>query len=353
MRPAGPVPGTCRRSTPASRALRRTAGAARGFSPSGRGAPRANRRNGAVRVNRPVADPGKAVAAGARSNESPTGRFANGADTAVSAAGAFALGATCASVGAELLSSPRTFRRTRSEPTATTSPISAPSQTISPSTGEGISTVALSVMTAARIASSRTRSPILTCHSTSSASATPSPTSGSLIKCSVISLLHCFEQRAADASGTREVIPFLRIRIGRIPTRDAPDWDLQVVEACFLHQCGKLRAETRRPRRLMDDHASARLSDRCFDRLQIKRQQRAQVDDFSIDAGFGNGRHADMDHRPVGEQGQGRALAPDNGLPQRHHMMTVRNLAEFVFRPRCDGPVVMTVEGAVVEPLWL
>ena len=51
-------------------------------------------------------------------------------------------------------------------------------------TGEGISTVALSVMTAARISSSRTRSPTLTCHSTSSASATPSPTSGSLITCS-------------------------------------------------------------------------------------------------------------------------------------------------------------------------
>src|SRR4029434_10598748 len=218
------------------------------------------------------------------------GRFANGADSAVSAAGAFALGATSAPVGAELLSSPRTFKPTRAEATATTSPISAPSQTISPSTGEGISTVALSVMTAARIASSRTRSPILTCHSTSSASATPSPTSGSLITCSVISLLHCFEQRAADASGAREVIPFLRIRIGRILTRDAPDGGLQVVGAWFLHKRGKLRAETRCPRRLMDDHASARLPDRCFDRLQIERQQRAQVDDFSIAAGFAHCR---------------------------------------------------------------
>src|ERR1035437_8220426 len=243
MRPAGPVPGTCRRSAPASRALRRTAGAARGFSPSGRGAPPANCRNGAARVGRSVADPGRAVAVGTRSSESPTGRFADGADSAVSAAGAFALGATRAPVGAELLYSPRTFRRTRSEPTATTSPTSAPSQTISPSTGEGISTVVLSVITAARTASSRTRSPILTCHSTSSASATPSPTSGSLITCSVISLLHCFKQRAADASGTREVIPFLRMRIGRIPTCDAPDGGLQVVEACFLHQCGKLRSE--------------------------------------------------------------------------------------------------------------
>ena len=39
MRPAGPEPRTNRRSTPASRAFRRTAGEASGFSPGGRGAP--------------------------------------------------------------------------------------------------------------------------------------------------------------------------------------------------------------------------------------------------------------------------------------------------------------------------
>ena len=33
--------------------------------------------------------------------------------------------------------------------------------------------------------------------------------------------------------------------------------------------------------------------------------------------------------------------------------MTVRNLAELVFRPRYDGAVVMTVERAIVEPLRL
>ncbi len=39
MRPAGPLPETCRKSTPASLARRRTAGDASGLSPSGRGAP--------------------------------------------------------------------------------------------------------------------------------------------------------------------------------------------------------------------------------------------------------------------------------------------------------------------------
>src|SRR5260370_18659273 len=39
IRPTGPVPRTWRRSTPASRARRRTAGEAIGFSPGGRGGP--------------------------------------------------------------------------------------------------------------------------------------------------------------------------------------------------------------------------------------------------------------------------------------------------------------------------
>ena len=45
IRPAGPVPRTWRRSTPASRARRRTAGEAIGFSPGGRGGPSGARRD--------------------------------------------------------------------------------------------------------------------------------------------------------------------------------------------------------------------------------------------------------------------------------------------------------------------
>jgi hypothetical protein len=50
-----------------------------------------------------------------------------------------------------------------------------------PETGEGISTVALSVITSASTWSSWTSSPTLMCHSTSSTSAMPSPMSGILI----------------------------------------------------------------------------------------------------------------------------------------------------------------------------
>src|SRR4051794_33575586 len=112
-------------------------------------------------------------------------------------------------------------------------------------------------MTAPSGVSSRTKSPIFTSHSTSSASAMPSPTSGSLMTCSVISLLQRFKQRAADPGGSGEVVPFLCVRVGRVPARDAHDRRFQMIEAPLLHERGKLRAKTRRQRRLMDDDAAA------------------------------------------------------------------------------------------------
>jgi hypothetical protein len=76
---------------------------------------------------------------------------------------------------------PSTSSRTSSDPTAICWPGSPPSATTLPATGEGISTVALSVITSARIWSSATTSPGFTRHSTSSTSAMPSPMSGILI----------------------------------------------------------------------------------------------------------------------------------------------------------------------------
>lgn len=75
---------------------------------------------------------------------------------------------------------PSTLKLTSGPPTATCCPASPWVATTTPETGEVISTVALSVMTSARIWSSDTASPTFTCQPTSSASAVPSPTSGSL-----------------------------------------------------------------------------------------------------------------------------------------------------------------------------
>ena len=163
---------------PASLARSLTAGEASGRSPSGRGAPVGV---GPAAVDLTEAGAGFFSAAGGATGSAFAG-FASG-----SAATALLLTSGVSSVGSVLAAaSPATSIFTIGEPTATVSPISAPSQAIWPSTGEGISTVALSVITAAITVSSRTRSPTFTFHSTSSASATPSPTSGILMTCSAI-----------------------------------------------------------------------------------------------------------------------------------------------------------------------
>ncbi len=60
-------------------------------------------------------------------------------------------------------------------------PTAPPNANTFPDTEEGISTVALSVMTSARIWSSLTMSPTCTCQATNSTSAMPSPMSGILM----------------------------------------------------------------------------------------------------------------------------------------------------------------------------
>ena len=85
-----------------------------------------------------------------------------------------------AGAGAATFPLPSTSKLTSGPPTGTCEPAAPCRATTLPATGEVISTVALSVMMSARIWSSSTRSPTLTCQPTISASAVPSPTSGSL-----------------------------------------------------------------------------------------------------------------------------------------------------------------------------
>src|SRR5271163_3597835 len=100
------------------------------------------------------------------------------------------------------------------------------------------------------------RSPGFTCHSTSSASATPSPTSGSLMMRIAISGLHHSGERAPDPRGPREILPFLGMRIGCIVTGDPDDRRFKVIEAALLHQRRQLAAEARGQRRLVHHDAA-------------------------------------------------------------------------------------------------
>src|SRR5208337_607694 len=90
----------------------------------------------------------------------PTGAAAARAGAAAAAAFATPLGGG----GGGESGRPGASMRMSSAPTASTSPIPPPSLTTVPATGDGISTVALSVITAATTWSSRTRSPTLTDH---------------------------------------------------------------------------------------------------------------------------------------------------------------------------------------------
>ena len=195
MRPAGPVPRTWRRSMPAR---------ARAGAPPAR--PAASRRPAAA-----------APAIAARGRRDGLGRRRTAPPPLLRAPAS-----ACARTArrrwrrwphAVLRSPPRCLRPpppgapARRRPRAR-SPTSPPSATTVPATGDGISTVALSVITSASGWSSRTDSPTLTCHSTISASATPSPTSGSLMmrvahaQASITAL-----QRAADAGRARGSSP--------------------------------------------------------------------------------------------------------------------------------------------------
>ncbi len=85
----------------------------------------------------------------------------------------------------------------RSAPTASTVPTSPPSEATVPATGDGISTVALSVITSASTWSSSTTSPGLTCHATSSTSAMPSPRSGMRMMCMLMAQASTARRNAA------------------------------------------------------------------------------------------------------------------------------------------------------------
>ena len=111
--------------------------------------------------------------------------------------------------------------------------------------GYSISTVALSVIMSASCWSSSIVSPTLTCQATISASAMPSPMSGSLnsIACHQSSIT--FFERLLHALRAREIGPFVGVRVGRVPAGDALDRRFEMIEAALLHQRRPARRRSR------------------------------------------------------------------------------------------------------------
>src|SRR3954451_18739018 len=111
-----------------------------------------------------------------------------------------------------------------------------------PARGDGISTVALSVMISTMGWSILTTSPTLTFHATISPSTTPSPMSGRW-NLNAISPLQRLANRADDAIRVGHVLVLERIRERRVEARDAQDRRLEVLHRALLDRRDQLRAE--------------------------------------------------------------------------------------------------------------
>ena len=157
--PPGPEPATICRSMLASLALCLTAGLARALVPAARAT-------------------GAAAATGSGAFSTTGSGLTSSLAGAGSATGSGFVSAS--SVLAEEFPAPSTSNSIQTSPTGRISPGSPIILVILPSTGDGISTVALSVITESIGSSSLTTSPTDTIHSTTSPSTTPSPISGSL-----------------------------------------------------------------------------------------------------------------------------------------------------------------------------
>jgi hypothetical protein len=155
-------------------------------------------------------------------------------------------------------------------PTAITSPGWPPRAITLPWTGEGISTIALSVITSASTPVFDDHVADLDVPGHSSTSAMPSPMSGILMTCVPIQT----SMTRFNAAPTRDGLGNTPIpaRAGRgVPTGDALDRRFQVVEAVLLHQRHQLGAEAAGAGGFVHHHAAAGFFHRLDDGVQVQR----------------------------------------------------------------------------------
>src|SRR5712692_9740575 len=301
-RPCGPLPWSCARSRPISRAILRVTGVAR------------------TRRSSPF-PPGVGACAVCSGAGCPAG----------------GVGAACAGApvegGAAVAPAPSTSSRTSVWCTLAIAPSSPKDFTTLPRRGLGMVTVALSVITSTSGWSSVISSPGLTSHLTISPSTTPSPMSGSLNSNWAMSgLVGCeLAQAFDDARREREVVVFQRVGEGRVPAGDAQHRRLHVSETALVHQRADLRREAARARRFLHDGAAARLAHALDHRVHVERPERAQIDQLGIEIGellasrgcFVQHR-APRDHRHAAPIAHLARLADGNGVLAFGHLALCR-----------------------------
>src|SRR5574341_422632 len=233
-----------------------------------------------------------------------------------------------ARAGSPSTSSSRSVERTRA-----TSPSARWSRATRPRRGDGIVTVALSVMTSTSGCSSATSSPGFTSQRSTSASTIPSPRSGRVVGTVIASpskseprhLAH----RLQDPRRARQVGLLQGVWERRVEPGDAGDGRLQAHEAVLLHEGRELRPEATGQRRLVDDDGAPRLRDRLDDGVEVERLEGAQVDHLAVDPLrlrlFGRAGRL-VPHRAPGEQRDLRAPPGHPRLPERHRVVPLGHL---------------------------
>src|SRR3546814_20096856 len=101
----------------------------------------------------------------------------------------------------------------------------------------------------------------------------------------------------------------------------------------------------------MDDGAATRALHGCFDGIEVDRHQRAQIDDFGIDAGFLGGGEADVHHHAVAQHRDVLTRAHDRSLAEFDAVIAFGNLGGGMAGPGFQRPVVLAVARTVVKTL--
>jgi len=126
-----------------------------------------------------------------------------------------------------------------------------------------------------------------------------------------------------------------------------------MVEAALLDLTHEFCTEARGAGSFVDDDASPGLLDAGFDRIDVERDQTAQIDDLGVYA-IGLCRcNRDVDHGAVAQDGDLFAFSHGFGLTEGNRIMFLGNFTLRMgcpFGHRCG---MVAIEGAVVQALGL
>jgi hypothetical protein len=122
----------------------------------------------------------------------------------------------------------------------------------------------------------------------------------------------------------------------------------------LLHECAEFAAKAGGARGFMNDDAAAGLGSTEATMVSMStRHERAQIDHFRVDAGFGRRSERDVHHGAVGEHGERLAFLDDVRLAERDFVIASGTSLAACFDHGETWRSWKTVERAVIDALRL